>query len=135
MIKAVIDTNVFVSGLLKKEGTPREIYLKFKEGKFKLVFSDLMFDEIMKVTARNKFHNLIDSHERKELAYFIQVKGEFITPSRSISICRDSADNHFIALALESKSLLVTGDKDILDLRPSLKEVSILAPSYFLHNE
>jgi putative PIN family toxin of toxin-antitoxin system len=47
-------------------------------------------------------------------------------------VCRDPEDHKFIACAVcGSADFLVTGDKDLLDLKPS-KAVRIIRPSDFL---
>lgn len=131
MADVVIDANVLISGLLKG-GTPRRIYLAFKRGEFNLILSSTMFEEIMHVLGCRKFQNLINSEERKELAYFLQTKAKFVTPIESISICREPEDDHILACAVEAKAdSIVTGDKDLLVLNP-FRDISILTPAKFL---
>ena len=44
--------------------------------------------------------------------------GEFITVTSSTNICRDPKDNFLLSLSKDGKaSYLITGDKDLLDLK------------------
>ncbi|MBM3254308.1 MAG: putative toxin-antitoxin system toxin component, PIN family [Candidatus Omnitrophica bacterium] len=132
VVKAVVDTNVIVSGLLCK-GNPRRIWKALRDEKFTLVLSPLMFEEIAMVLSRPKFHNLISDEERKEVTIFLESSAEFIIPKKSISICRDPEDNQILACALEGgANFIITGDKDLLSLNP-FKNISIISPKDFIN--
>ncbi len=45
MIKAVVDTNVFVSGLLNDSGAPAKLILFWVKGQFDIVFSKQILKE------------------------------------------------------------------------------------------
>lgn len=131
MAKAAVDTNVIVSGLLGK-GNPRKIWQAFKRGEFTLVLSPLMFEEIVSVLPRPKFRNLIDNRDREEVVLFLESFAEFIVPTKLVSVCRDSEDNHILACALESQvDFIVSGDKDLLCLG-SFQNIPIITPKDFL---
>jgi putative PIN family toxin of toxin-antitoxin system len=128
---AVVDTNVFVSGLIGS-GACRKVFLAFKEGRFSLIISEILFEELEFVTQRQKFHPLINSQERKEAISFIKFRAIFIKPKERVSICRDPQDNNILECALASRpGFIVTGDRDLLVLK-SFRGIPIITPAAFL---
>lgn len=130
-MRIIIDTNIFVSGLL---GSPscRKIYSLFKENKFILIISEILFEELKFVIERPKFHLLIDNEERKEVILFIKYRAIFIKPEEKINICRDIKDNKILECALKAKAnLIVTGDKDLLTLK-TFRGIPIIKPKDFI---
>lgn len=128
---AVIDTNIFISGLLSSASC-RKIFLSFKEEGFSLILSEMLFEELKFVTERPKFHLLIDSEERKEVMSFIKSHAIFVKPKEKVNICRDIRDNKLLECALEAKSdFIVTGDKDLLVLK-SFRGIPIITAKEFL---
>jgi putative PIN family toxin of toxin-antitoxin system len=55
MIKAVIDTNVLISGMYGKSGPPREILYLLKQGKIDAVITLEIFAEFERVSGYKKF--------------------------------------------------------------------------------
>ena len=129
MVRAVVDTNVLISALLQN-GIPRKIWLAFKRGEFKLLISPLMFQEVVLVAARPKFHHVIKEIDRKEAALFIELFAEFIEPKKAIELSRDPDDNHILSCGLEA-DVIVSGDGDIYTLKDSFS-VPIMKPREFL---
>lgn len=128
---AVIDTNVFVSGLLGS-GICRQIFLAFKDNKFNLLTSEVLFDELVYVLKRPKFHLLIDSKGKEDLLSFIRYTAIFVSLKKKIKICRDAKDNMVIECAFEGKSdYIVSGDKDLLTLT-RFHNIPIISPKEFL---
>jgi len=57
--------------------------------------------------------------------------GEIIDVKSNIELCRDSKDNFLLSLAADSKAnFLITGDKDILDLKTIYKVKIITITDY-----
>ena len=131
-MRVVIDTNIFISGLLGS-GSCRKVYLSFKEGEFELVVSEVLFEELKFVIERPKFHLLIDAEEKKEVILFIRSKAIFVKPKRKFNICRDTKDNKLLECALEARAdFIVSRDKDLLILK-SFLGTSIVSPKEFLN--
>ena len=132
MVKAVVDTNVFISGLLNKEGLPRKIFLAFKEGQFQLFISPLILTEILTSLNKPRICHLVDSDDKKELFLFLENFASFVFPKEKISICRDVEDNIILECAVAGKTdFIVSGDKDLLAL-PAFRGISIVTPAEFL---
>ncbi len=129
MIKAIIDTNVFVSGTLWK-GSPHKVLALWSEAKFKLVVSKEIVDEYEAV-----FSNLLN-HQQDLVARIletIRVHAEYVQAAKlQKPICRDPNDDMFLAAAFAAKSnYIVSGDKDLLVLNDVL-DLKIVNPRQFL---
>ncbi len=53
-LKLVLDTNVFVSALLKRSGVPGQILQARRDGRFDLLVSDPLYEELSDVLRRRK---------------------------------------------------------------------------------
>lgn len=128
---AVVDTNIFISGLLGS-GPCRKIYLSFKEGRFNLFISEILFEELKFILERPKFNLLINRQEREEMLSFIKFRAVFDKPKEKVNICRDIKDNKVLECALETNpNFIVTGDTDLLVLK-TFRGIPILKPKEFL---
>lgn len=64
MLKAVVDTNVLISGLLGSR-TNRRIIEAFRNEQFLLVTSPLLIEEFLRVTSRPRLAVYFSSRERQ----------------------------------------------------------------------
>ena len=62
-MRALLDVNVLIAGLLSRTGSPARLLGKWLEGEFELVISDLLLDELEKTLARPKLRRLLDDDE------------------------------------------------------------------------
>ncbi len=138
MIRAVIDTNVFVSALLtKKQSSPFQLYKAFIEQKFLLITSPAILSEIEDVMNREKLIKLhmLSSKQRQgvmeqlyALCYLIQ---DSATGGKVI-VERDPADDKFLHAAEKGHAnAIVSGDRDLLELT-EYKGIPILTAHEFL---
>jgi len=59
-----------------------------------------------------------------------------VYPRTKISICRDPADNMLLECCLESKAdILISGDRDLLDIKVLPFHLKILTPKKFLEQK
>ena len=131
MLAAIIDTNIFVSGLLKGV-TTRPIINAFKDDQFKLLISNEIEEELFEVLSRPKFNDYIDKKTIAELACLIRHKAKIVKPKVSVKECRDSKDNIILECALEGKpDFIVTNDEDLLVIR-IFRGVKIISAIDFL---
>jgi len=136
--KAVVDTNLLVSGLLLKRGLPYELVEAWRRGSFILLVSDALREEYEQVLPRPKFalkYGLTAEEVRAFLA-LISMVGLRATAQRRLPVkVRHQKDEKVLALALGGKAeYLVTGDQDLLVLRddPHLKRLKIVTAREFL---
>ena len=69
------------------------------------------------------------------LAAFV-TRTTIVHPRTKISICRDPADNMLLECCLESKAdILISGDRDLLDIEVLPFHLKILTPRKFLEQK
>ena len=88
-MRAVIDTNIFLAGLLDADGGAAKIIRAFQEGEFELVITHDVFDEYVRVI--HLFGNDVPSHESEELLELVfekAVKGETCRVEGTLYGCR-----------------------------------------------
>lgn len=125
--KVVIDTNVFISGLLYG-GNSGKILELFKNDRLILLISPQTHSELL--TKLPKFNLSVEFINKQNI--LIQTKASKILTKTKVVICRDPKDNMFLELCLAGKAdYLITGDKDLLSLK-SFKKTVILTPKQFL---
>jgi len=133
-MRVVLDTNVFVSATLIRGGNEDRVLRGFQRGRFDLVISPPILEEIGRVLfyARLRKKQWPAEEEIRALIRYV-AEASFLAPGRlNVAICRDPEDNKFLAAALEAGArYLVSGDKDLLDLG-SHSGVDIVTPSAFL---
>lgn len=115
-VRVIVDTNCWISFLIGRR-LHRLIDL-LSEDQIQLVFCNELLDEIKDVTSRQKFAKYFPPKEVDSLIEFLQIIGDNITPTQSVQLCRDEADNFLLSLAIEADAdYLVTGDSDLLVLK------------------
>lgn len=131
MHKAVIDTNVFISGFLFG-GNPRKIIQAWLNKKFIFCLSPQLKAEILN-KLKNKFYLSNQSIETIEtIEETLDVNTEKYVPKRKLFICKDPTDNFLLELALEARAdYLISGDKLVLKLK-HYNKTKILSPKDFL---
>ena len=130
MIRTVIDTNVFVSGVFWK-GPPFQILEAWADGKFKLIVTSEILAEYERVFDElNKKAKTPNSGRILEL---VKLNAEMANPvAFTKPACRDKDDDKFLAAALGgSAQYLVTGDDDLLGLN-GYEGLNIIKPKAFL---
>lgn len=130
----VIDTNVWISGLLTRVGFPAQL-TRLAIGRGQLVFSTDTFAELKERLWRPKFDRYVTMEQRKALLADIEAVAFSIDVPPAIvarRFSRDVTDDKFIHAALAAKSSwLVTGDQDLLVLSESVLSlgVRIISPA------
>ena len=120
-MRAVLDPNVLIAGLLSPSGPPAEILSRWVAGEFELVVSDALLAELERALAYPKVRARVtegDAHA------FVEVlrRGAHAAedppspPNRSA----DPGDDYLLALAETERALLVSGDRHLLDLSGTL---------------
>ncbi len=116
MIRIVIDTNIWISFLIGKTLSGLE---KFLLKKVKVITSDEQIDEITSVLKRPKFKKYFTDDDIVEFLTILLKVSETVIIEHVIHDCRDKKDNFILETALKGKAdIIITGDKDLLDLNP-----------------
>jgi uncharacterized protein len=109
-LRAVIDTNIFLAGLLNAEGGAAKIIRAFQEGEFDLVVTSEVFDEY--VRGLHLFDNAIPASQSEELLELVFEKAVKVRPAAARGLCSDVDDEKFISAALAGPTaFLVTKNK------------------------
>lgn len=135
MLKAVVDTNVLVSGTILSRGNPFEVLEGWRRQEFTLILSTEIVAEIEAVLRRPKIFKKYALTETL-IARLIAAFGQDATTITPISIDPipgvEPADLKFLACAEASDAdYFVTGDQDLLDLKTH-KRSRIVSPRAFL---
>ena len=128
-MRVVIDTNIIVSAYLG--GTLEIILRAIKAGTFKLVVSEAIVSEYLKVLARPKFR--IERDEYDDFAALVVRKAEFVRPLETITAVEaDPTDNKFLEAAIAAQvDLVVSGDQHLLGLK-EFRSIRILTAREFI---
>lgn len=133
--KAVIDTNILVSGIISPKGSPRKILELARKEIFKVVTSASINHEILEVLHRDYIYvqyglseNIID-----DIALFLY-EGTLLTEDvyKFSPVKKDPSDNKFINCAVEGEAdYIVSGDEHLLGLK-HYKGIQIISAADFL---
>lgn len=117
-MRIVFDTNVLISGTLKKNSPPAIAFIKAaKEGS--ILYSIDTLEELSRTLLHAKFDRYVSREIRLEFLFSYKEIGEAIVVEHKINICRDAKDNMYLELALSGRAnCIVSGDKDLLSLHP-----------------
>jgi len=115
-IRAVIDTNVWVSALLNPYGYPARLRKAFEEGYIEVVISEPILEEIADVLSRPRIKDKygVTKSDIQEFLRLIEARSEHVLVAGDISICRDKDDDLVIETAIKGNvRYLVTRDDDV----------------------
>lgn len=134
MLRAVVDTNIFIRAIILPKGTVGPVITRLRDNDYLLIYSPTLIDELLAKLAlpriREKYH--LDDQALDNLLALIALRGELVTPTRKVKVCRDPKDNMFIEAALAgSADYIVTGDEDLLILK-KFETVRFVTPRIFL---
>lgn len=136
MLRVVIDTNVLVSNILSKAGTPSKVIDTWRAQKFSLITSEAAIQELQSTLEklhRSKKYSIPDE-DIAEFTEMLRKNGQPISalPNVTGAIPADPDDEKFLAMAMEGDaSIIVSGDKHLLDLK-EYQGITILTPRQFL---
>ena len=133
-VKAVLDTNVLVSGLIGAEGAPRRILDAWLADQFVLVTCLYLAEELVHVLSYPRIAKRVHLGEQ-ELATILAAvldKAEVTSGHLKLpGVSRDPKDDAVVACAQEGAAdYIVSGDQDLLVLG-AYQGIRILTPRQF----
>lgn len=130
-MRAVLDTNVVISALLNPSGAPAQVVRAWRAGAFEYVASELLLAEVERAFAYPKIRARIAPDDAERFVDLLRADCEIVAdhPPVAVFASPDPRDDFLISLAYHSRSLIVTGDSDLLGLAPRLPAVT---PAAFL---
>lgn len=130
-MRAIIDTNVLVSGFLWRNA-PHALLEHVRTGELTLVISPALLAELADVIGRSKFDTILvrsntsRSHTLDELRRLAEVVE---SPPLPQPVCRDPDDDAVLAAAIAGQvDLIVSGDNDLLSLK-QYRNIPICSPA------
>jgi putative PIN family toxin of toxin-antitoxin system len=131
-VRAVLDTNIFVSSFINPGGKPRKIIDLWKTGEVIICLSPEIIEEYVLVLGRL---GLAGKPEMEELLELFKKKANilFTAPKGELKIVKaDPADDKFIECAFHAKAgFVISGDRHLLEV-VSYGGIRIVTPAEFL---
>lgn len=116
-MKAVIDTNIWISFLIGKLLAGLDDYIL--DSLLEVVISDEQLEEITNVLRRPKFRKHFSTDDIEEFLSLLYKSARIVKVHHTIKDCGDDKDNFILETAIRDKAdYIVTGDKDLLVLNP-----------------
>ncbi len=135
LLRAVLDTNVYVSGTILSRGTPFEVLEAWRRQAYILVTSEAIIAEIARVLhyPRIRDRYAVSETDIERLLASLHADALIVPGDYAVNgVCVDPDDDKFLACAVEAQAdCIVTGDPDLLDLH-RYAGVDILKPHEFL---
>ena len=117
-MRAVVDVNVLISGVLSAKGPSAEILRASRDGQFELIISELLLAELERTLAYPKLRKRIPPEKAFAFTSWVRDHGTLAEDPASPPPVgsRDPDDDYLLALAIRRRAYLVTGDDDLLVL-------------------
>lgn len=130
-MRAVVDVNVLISGVLSARGSSAEILRATRDGVFELVVSEMLLGELQRALAYSKLRKRIPPEKAAAFTNWVRDHGSFAEdPEDPPPVgSRDPNDDYLLALAISRQAYLVSGDPDLLVLG---EELPILTLAQFV---
>ncbi len=118
-MRAVLDPNVIISGVLSAEGAPARILHAWRQGRVEVIVSPQLLEELRRALAYPKLRRRVTEVDAARLMSWVSQAGVAADDPGSHPTLRsaDPGDDYLIALAAAQRAVLVTGDQHLLDLR------------------
>jgi len=131
-MRLVVDTNVFVSAVLKANSLPF-LVVRWVDQQGGLLKSAATEQEIVGVLQR-PYLTAQTSPSLLEGLTKMFAAAELVTIAERINACRDPTDDKFLELAVNGHAdLIVSGDRDLLTLNP-FRKIPIMTPAQFMQS-
>ena len=131
MIRAVLDTNVYVAALLSRSGSPARLVRALADGVYDAVVCPGLLAELEAVLARPKIAARVTSDDARDyIEWLKRVALVEPDPVDVAGISPDPDDDYLIALARESGArVIISGDMHLLGLEDT--DPRVLSPAAF----
>ena len=128
-MRAVLDPNVLISALLAPTGFSAELLRRWLNGEFELVVSERLLAELRRALAYPKIRVHVTSEEAEAFIELLRAAGIMADDVASPpQISRDPGDDYLLALAKSKAAILVSGDRDLLEV----KDAPVESPRSFM---
>jgi len=115
-VVALVDTNVWISALINPHGYPARLKNAWLDGKFQIVVSVALLDELTDVLSRPRIRNKyrLKTEEIGEFLRLIAEKSITVTTTGTLRLCRDPDDDLMLETALNGNAIFAVSRDDDL---------------------
>lgn len=132
--RVVLDTNVLISGAFSTSSKP-PLALENAINNGQLLASTATVRVLMEKLRSAKFDRYVSRERRDALLLRLAPLVEIMEVVQRIQASRDPKGDKFLDVAVNGRAdVLVTGDRDLLELNP-LRGIAILTPAEYLARE
>lgn len=126
-MRAILDPNVIISALLSRDGTPARVLRAWLEGRFELIVSPLLLQELERALAYPKLAERIKADEAIALIDWLRREAILVDDPAEPPTSRseDPGDDYLLALAEAERAALVSGDRHLLALTEELPVLTV----------
>ena len=130
-MRAVLDPNAIISGLLSPTGKAARLLAAWVRGEFELVVSPALLDELERALGYPKLRRHIPEEDARAVLRWLAESAAPVEdpPAPPPVRSADSEDDYLIALAASRGAILVSGDRHLLDLAG---QIPVIEPALFL---
>lgn len=132
-MRVVLDTNVVLSGMLRKNSPADLLRQAWEERRFTLVTSEWQLEELRRVSRYPRLQRYLRPHEGGSLVGQIRRRAIVLEVLPAVEASSDPDDDPILATALAGEAeWLVTGDKGDLLTIGKVRRVRIVTVREFL---
>lgn len=132
MTRAVLDPNVLISAAITPAGTSAECMRALAGGRFELIVSERLLDELASVLGRARFRRYTSLEEVAQYVQALRREGTMFEDPGSVEpVSADPGDDYLVALARVARAhVLVSGDPHLTSM--ALPDLLVTTPRAFL---
>lgn len=125
----MLDVNVLTAALLSRDGAPGRLLLRWLAGDFELIISDNLLAELRRALLYPKLRSRVSEDDASAFVDLLESSAtRALDPDKPQQLSRDAGDDFILALASSTSAVVVSGDRDLLDLS---RELPIYSPWEF----
>jgi len=130
-VRAVLDPNVVISGLLSPKGAPAQVLSSWSEGRLEVIVSPLLIEELRRALTYRKLRRYISVEDGEAAVRWLEAGARRVEDPAGDPPLRssDHGDDYLVALAAVQRAALVSGDRHLLELSGT---IPVYSPRDFL---
>ncbi|MHB8312976.1 MAG: putative toxin-antitoxin system toxin component, PIN family [Candidatus Dormibacteria bacterium] len=132
-LRVLPDTNVLVAAVTSNEGVSARLLIAARAGRYRLIVSPLLLEELETVLARPKFRRSLSGDDAHRFVAMVRDLAEVVDdpPTATEPITPDPDDAFLVVLAEAADvDVLVSGDRDLTGLNRA--GLTVKTPGQFL---
>jgi putative PIN family toxin of toxin-antitoxin system len=115
-LHALIDTNVWISAFISRQGAPARVLRAYITGQFQLIISQPLLDEFHDVLSRPRIQRRLQTVTTEVITFlqYVDIHATVVIPANTLHICRDPKDDIVLETAILGEAqFVVSRDDDI----------------------